>query len=173
MSTKEDSYLVAQVTRARCILLSPFYTDSQMKALANKEIVALDQDQTNDVAGSIQLEINEKHRLFSSHDPRQNRRNGCPFSMAFRQRCSTMEELPPGVVSLTRQHALSCSGAEQFFLQRIPELTHHDALPPINIPSRILNRYRLEKPSATFFFDVEHASNMVYRLSSARQRVLH
>ena len=93
-----------------------------------------------------------KSKSFSSHEPWQTRSNGGQLASEQRRSLLTMQELPTGVTSLSRQHALVCSGAEQFFLQRFPELAHHDeqffiqrfpelahhdALPPINILSRL------------------------------------
>ena len=65
---------------------------------------------------------------------------------------------------LSRAHALDCSGARAFLEDRFrQELAVLDpSLNDLNVLDKLLNKFRLEPPTETFYVDIHHAISLVY-----------
>ena len=128
-------------------------------------IEALDQESPN-VAGSIDYVPHEGFRHFMKPGAIRTRKTKVTIlrwligGVCLHSRCKSCGEV------LSRQHGLTCSGAEECLLTEFGSLLHEDEYPHLNILDRLLNKYRSSPPTehAEYWYEsLEQAIAMVYR----------
>jgi hypothetical protein len=160
------NHLTNRPRRERCTPQVPL-DDVTRKVKRRQVIRELDQGRTN-VAGAIRCHEEDgkllrhvlRPRAFANKQQRVTIIRWLLGGVVRHQPCKNCADHTP----LSRSHALDCSGARAFLEDRFrQELEDLDpSLNDLNVLDKLLNTFRLEPPSETFYIDMHHAISLVY-----------
>jgi hypothetical protein len=142
---------------------TPAFTSTILKKLNMDSIAVLDAT-TSNVAGSIYFSKEEgfRHCVLPGAIPdRKDRVNILRWltgGVAQHIKCKNC----PGQVDMSRRHALSCSGADDWLRDQCGHLVSATDYPNLNLLDRLLNKFRLDPPMADFYKILSHAISLIY-----------